>query len=909
MNKGVFLLAAAWCMAFGATAQEADSLRFSADNSDVTFTESQLDDDNDANQNVVSVAASKSDPYLSEVGYRFSPMRFKVRAYDNAYNQTYINGLPMNDLDRWGGFAYSIIGGLNDVTRNKEGVGAFDFNSFGLAPIGGAQNINMRPSQYAAGHKLVLSGTNRNYYLRGMYTYATGILPSGWSVAGSVGYRYAHEGVIEGTFYNAFSYFLGAEKMFNEHHSLSLITFGAPTERGQQGASTEEAYWLANSHYYNPYWGYQNGEKRNSRIVHDFQPTAIMTWDWKMDEGRKLSTSLGFRYGMYASTALGWSGNAYDPRPDYYKNFPSSIFNVYDGSINNPSNFEQFPYLLEEYNTLYQRWTACKANRQINWDQLYYANRQNEAAGGETLYYVENRHDDQMVFVLNSTYNHSFDQYNKLAIGATYNHTTGMHYKTMYDLLGGTRYTDIDKFAANDYGAGSKEAQNDLRNPNRQIGVDDRFGYDYNLLINKATAWTQYQYNRAPYTITLGANIDGTSIERDGKMQNGRGQYEYTVEDGTTAWHDHSYGKSGAARFLSGGGQFTIGVRPYANNLITFSGFAKTQAPLARNSFVAPRIQNNFVQNLKVEKIYGGELAYAFRAGKVLGKISAYYSKFMDGVEQSAFYNDQESRFTYLTMSGVERQHYGLEAAFVYQVTSSFSLNLMGTISDARYTGNPYAELNFEGMTAATIAELNTWQNPVTGKNMPLRVIADGMHVAGTPLTAVSLGAKYSLRGWFFEAALNYYDRVYIDFSEYRRLSNVLKNYTNTSVDAGGNLVFEGEAEARKSGGVFFDGTTGDYVKSYSAKQEKCDGGFMLDLSIGRYMRLAKGRSLSINLSVNNVTNNRNMRTGGFEQNRDDYYQNSGSGDNQARSYVFSKNSKYYYANAINAFLNISFKF
>ena len=39
-----------------------------------------------------------------------------------------------------------------------------------------------------------------------------------------------------------------------------------------------KAYWLANDKYYNPYWGYQNGKKRNSRVINDFSPSAIMTW-------------------------------------------------------------------------------------------------------------------------------------------------------------------------------------------------------------------------------------------------------------------------------------------------------------------------------------------------------------------------------------------------------------------------------------------------------------------------------------------------------------------------------------------------------------------------------------------------------------------------------------------------------
>ena len=86
----------------------------------------------------------------------------------------------------------------------------------------------------------------------------------------------------------------------------------------------------------------------------------------------------------------------------------------------------------------------------------------------------------------------------------------------------------------------------------------------------------------------------------------------------------------------------------------------------------------------------------------------------------------------------------------------------------------------------------------------------------------------------------------------------------------------------------------------------------MLNLSIGKFIRLAKGKSLSLNLSLNNVTNNCNMRTGGYEQNRDDnYYKENGgeSSKGEGKAYKFSKNSKYYYANAFNFFFNVGFKF
>lgn len=889
-KKGVKLTAAALLLASGAWAQApVDSL--GVDNSDFTFTESQLDDDNDAAQTVSTIVGEKSDPYNSEVGYLFSPMRFRVRGFDNQYSNYYMNGLQLNDLEL-GRFGYSMVGGMNDATRNQEGVTAYDFNRFGIAGVGGAQSVNTRASQFAQGDKLTLTGCNRNYVARGMFTHATGLLPSGWAFAGLVGYRWANEGVIEGTFYNSLSYFLSAEKRFNDRHALSFVTFGSPTERGQQGASTEEAYWLANSHYYNPNWGYQDGKKRNSRVVNDFEPTAILTWDWKISDKKKLTTAAGFKYSMYSSTALGWNGNAYDPRPDYYKNLPSSVFGIYNDKQNCYEWLNQNPWALEEWNTLCDFWTSSKANRQVNWDRMYAVNRAAAAEGDETLYYQERRHNDQMAGMFSTVFNHEINRKHKYAIGLQLNHTKGMHYKTMADLLGGTTYTDYDKFAANEYGRNSQEAQNDLNHPNRTIRKGDKFGYNYNILVDKARLYTMYQFTRSYFQINGQAWGEGTVMERDGLMRNGRAP-------------ENSYGKSGKAKFLGGGGRLGFAIRPDGNNVLRLNVGVESNAPLARNAFVAPRMQNNFVDNLVNEEIYNWDMSYQFRWGDFSGKIAYYWAKIDNGVEQTAFYNDDESRFTYLTMSGVQRKHRGIEMAFKYQVTSNFSLNFLATRSEAKYTNNPLAQIAYEGSNATTLRELNTWTNPITKKAMPMHVLAKDMHESGTPLTAVSLGFDYNKNGWFFSANLNIYGRVYIDFSEYRRLSKFVTAYTSQGYDANGNQMFDvTRSELENNGGILYNEEDGSIVAAYGAKQEKAHGGCMLDASIGKYIRLKKGKSISINLSVQNITNNRNLKTGGYEQNRSDSYSTGND-----RAYRFSKNAKYYYANAVNAFFNIGFKF
>jgi len=895
------------------------------DASDFTFTESQLDEDMDAAQTISVVSSSNNDPFLSNVGFTWSAMRFRLRALDNMYSTTYLNGMEFNDLES-GRYNYSLLGGLNDATRQKEGATGFEANSFGVTGIGGGENMNLRASRFAAGNKITLTACNRNYRYRGMYTMATGLLNNGWAFAGTVGFRYADEGVIEGTFYNSFSYLLSAEKHFNEEHTLSLVTFGAPTERAQQGASTEEAYWLANSHYYNPNWGYQDGKKRNSRVVKDYSPTAILSWDWKPTMETSVVTNMAVKYSQYSSSALGWAGEAYDPRPDYYKNLPSGVFNVYDtdpnGNNNNSKLNGENSFLMDEYNRLYEMWQT-KENRQVNWDRMYYVNQQN----GEALYYLERRHNDQLVWALSSTWNQQLSRSQRMSAGAYLNHTHGMHYKTMDDLLGGSRYLDIDKFAAGDYGMNSIQAQPEIYKPNHYVGQGDKFGYDYVTDVNLEKIWAQYNYHAGSMNVDLSGHLAATQMQRDGKMHNGQGMTLLTDADAIQQagshvvtyngqqYYDNSYGTSGWASFLGGGVKGKATWAPVLNHRFSVAGAWEKKAPTVRNAFVAPRVQNNFVKNLSLEDVMGGEVNYSFLAGIVRGSVTGYYSTFKNSVEQTAFFNDAYSAFTYLTMSKLDRRHYGVEAAFEFDMSAlleNFTIRLMGTYGEAEYTNNPYAELTTEGMSSSDNAKVNNWTNPVTKQAMPLQVIAEGMRVNGTPLTALNVGLKYNKNYWFFEVNANYYDRVYIGFSPYRRLTNIVGNHT-PSVNGDGNLVYAvTAAELAEQGGVLFT-NEGAVRKCYAPDQEKGKGGLMIDASIGKSIRLRHGKTMSINLQGQNLTNNTNLKTGGYEQNRDDsYYNTYGTGDGSKgmdKAYKFSKNPKYYYANAINFFLNVGYKF
>ncbi|MCR4582043.1 MAG: TonB-dependent receptor [Prevotella sp.] len=862
MKKKLNIMAIALVTALSASAQVEDGTALQAagdstqqtdvlDEQAFTFTEAQLGEDDDMSQNV-TIVNSNNNIYASQVGYLFSPVRFRYRAYNQKYNEIYINSVPMNDME-WGQFRYSLVGGLNQQTKGMEHALPFEHNNFGMAAMGGSNNYNFRPSSFAQGQRLTLSGTNRNYKVRAMYTYNTGLLPSGWAFSANLTYRWANEGYAEGTFYNSLSYFLGAEKLMGDHR-LSLVTWGNPTERAGQGAATDESYWLANDRYYNPYWGYQNGEKRNSRIVRDFSPTALATWDWQINSFMKLTTSLTGRFSHYKSTRLNYN-NSDNPQPDYWKNLPSSYYDVWDETdAANRTNSD-----IADWQTARDFLMSSRINRQINFDQLYAANKNASAQGADAMYYIYANNTDNLNLAFASNLQTELNRFASLSMGFQFASNKTMHYATMEDLLGATSFHNINTYALGKYSASDPRIQYDMNYPNKVIGEGDTFSYDYNLLTDVAAFWATYKYNRGRLHSFASARIGGKQIERDGKMWNGMAMA-------------HSFGKSGKAHFLDGGGKAGMTYNLGKGNTVILGVGYEWKAPQSRAAFVSPQINNDFVLDLKNEKLFSAELGYQLQTSWMKANISGYYSTVKDETEWQNFYFDDINSFSYVSMTGIDKVYYGVEWGINFKINNAFSIKTIGSISEAKNTNN--ARVWYMSSTTGTYNDNNNHEAEY--------VLNKNMREAGTPLTALSLILSYHQGGWYIDLNGNYYDRIYLGYSPSYRYESTLKNR-----QASGEQVTDNDGN----------------VLSSALAQQKGKGGFMLDLSVGRSIRLRHGRSLSINLSVTNLLNNQKIVTGGYEQSRSDY---TASGN--VRAYRFSMNPKKYYAYGINGMLNVAYK-
>ena len=142
-------------------------------------------DENDlgdgGNQNISSLLTAGRDPFYSAASFNFSAVRFRIRGYDNDHFSTYMNGIPMDNLDN--GFTpYGLWGGLNDVMRNRDISWELKYNTFTFGDIGGNTNIDSRASRQRAQTSIGYAASNRNYNNRLMLTHSTGLSKKGFYI-------------------------------------------------------------------------------------------------------------------------------------------------------------------------------------------------------------------------------------------------------------------------------------------------------------------------------------------------------------------------------------------------------------------------------------------------------------------------------------------------------------------------------------------------------------------------------------------------------------------------------------------------------------------------------------------------------------------------------------------------------
>lgn len=929
----------------------------------VQLSESDLSDDGQT-QNMSTSLSRRGDVFSNLTSYAFSPMRFRVRGYGQENEQVYINGVNFNSQER-GVFSYSMIGGLNDATRNRDVTNGIEANPVAYGGVGNTTNILSTASRVAAGWKVGISGTNRNYKGRVYATYGTGVMQNGWAIAASLAYRYSpyidtKTPIIgEGIFYNSGGYYFSAEKIFNDNHKLAITTFGSPTRRAQSAGVTQEVYDLYGSIYYNAYWGYQNGKVRNSRIVESFDPTAILNYEWKINDKHSVKINEAFHYSLYSNSALTFY-NAPDPRPDYYRNLPSFLF---DNQIDENGKFitkdmngvdlgDNQEYVngdyrvqfgpsvdYETYKQIADLWRERDPETtQINWDQLYRSNYANNAINpeGSAKYILERRHNDIWENMFNALYTGQPIDHLKITAGIDTKISQGKHYKTVEDLLGANQWIDVDPFAERDMsdlaqnvGMTQQEIemvkQNDINNPNKAVKDGDVFGYNYDINMFSASAFIQNEWNFNQIDFYYAAKATYSQFYRVGHMENGRAIYLQSVYNqrypnfgaDKLAILYNSLGKGQLHWFLDPSFKAGLTYKIDGRNRIKVNALAESRAPLARNAYISQRIHDRTIDGLQSSKTLSYDLTYEFNYGIVRGRVTGFRTHFVNGTELNGYYDDGYRTFVNQAMTGINTIHQGGEAALAVKLGTYFTLSGAASIMDAHYTSDAYSVTSAEnGMSLAS--DINN--NPIY--ELRDSVLTKGLKVANGPQLATSLKLSFfHPKMWFADITVSYFDWNYLDFSPSRRMQGLFTGVRADGSPVNGTYRLETDAE----GNTLYD-KNGHPVVAYPhsvlSNQESLVANewynrFLVDLSVGKLIYLPKRQSLSINLSVSNLLNNTHMKTGGYQQGRIPVSSVQGEGFNgsnkiqkvEIANNVWKFPAKYYYAWGANFFLNLTYKF
>lgn len=818
----------------------------------ITLSDDELNDDTSGADNISGLLSSSQDIFQRTAAFEFSSSFFRVRGLDSDNAKVLINGIEMNKQDT-GRPQWSNWGGLNDVVRNQELTTGLAPSAYTFGGVLGTTNINTRASQYRRGGRITYSSSNRSYTNRVMASYASGLMEDGWAYTIMAGRRWGDEGFQDGTLYDANSFFASVEKKINDKHSLNFTSIYAPNRRGKSSPNTQEVYDLKGIKY-NEYWGYYNGEKKNSRIKEVVEPILMLNHYWDISEKTKLNTNVGYQFGKIGNSRIDQTGGA-NPSPAYYQNLPSYFLE--DGDLAGAYEAEQ----------------NFINDGQVNWDRIIDANLTNNISGSYAAYALYEDRNDNKQFTVNSILNSELNQNILLTAAVNYKKLDSENFAEIIDLLGSTSgVLNIDNFSQNYF---------DENNPDYVAFEGDKFRYNYNLYVNELSGFAQAQFKYNKVDFYLGGSITKTDYQREGLYRNGN-----NIING----EDNSFGKGDKLEFTGIGAKAGFTYKISGKHLLDFNGGYITKAPSIRNTYTNSRESHDYVGvrngenvpeiDITEEKIASVDASYIFRSPTVKARLTGFYTKIEDANEVSFFFTQGSTTgFIQEVLAGVDKKHFGAELGLEAQVTPTIKLKGAASVGQYTYDNNPYLYINSTSedfLVQNDEGNTDILLNEVTTSNMK------DYRVAGGPQTAYSVGFEYRDPDyWWFGATANFFDNAYVDVSP-------LARSTDFYTDADGLPYNDYDPALAKE----------------LLRQEKFDNYMVVNLIGGKSWKIGD-KYIGFFASVGNLLDKK-YKTGGYEQGRKADYR-ALRDDVALTKRTFGP--KYWYGRGTNYFVNVYLRF
>ena len=685
------------------------------------------------NQEFPEVLKSTPGVWATKDGGGYGDAKINMRGFQSANVAVLINGIPVNDME-WGGVYWSNWAGLSDVTssiQTQRGLGAAIISS---PSVGGTISITTQSLDAKRGgtawYGMGNDGLN-NFGVR----VSTGLMKNGWAIT-LLGSRRWGDGYVQGTWFDAFNYFINVSKRLNEAHQLSFTAFGAPqthNKRSSQDGLTIEGWqdvrnYMGNDspYKYNPTFGYdKNGNVRSSNRNKYHKPQISLSHIWQIDNKSSLTSSAYVslaRGGGYSGQGRGtWNGN----NISY-----SSWYGASNGVLN----------------TLFRN-----ADGTFAYDKVQDMNEQ--SATGSNMIMSESVNDHEW-YGLVSTYRSDFlNRQLTFTGGIDLRYYVGHHKNVIVDLYNGAYY--MDDSSRDDVKVENNAAAADPNWIYEKLGVGDVVYRNYDGHTHQEGAYVQAEFTTKDKKINtfLAGSLSNTGYWRVDHF-----------------YYDKQHEQSEKLNFL--GGTVKGGIN---YNINRFSGvFANlgfiSRAPFySGGAFLTSTVSNATNPNALNEKVNSYEIGYNFHSHRFSMMVNGYYTKWLDKTSTRSgeiTAGEHAGDRYYFNMQGVNARHMGAELNFTWRPATVFELQGMLSLGDWIWDSNAVGY--FYNQNGQPLADLrgNIASGVLAEDHAHATLNQKGVKVGGSAQTTGSLGVVvYPFRGLRLGADWTFNARNYSDYT------------------------------------------------------------------------------------------------------------------------------------------------
>ena len=723
-----------------------------------------------AGQEIPMLLNSTPGVYATQQGGGDGDVNINIRGFSQRNVAVMIDGVPMNDMEN-GWVYWSNWFGLDGMTRTiqvQRGLGA---SKLALPSVGGTINIITKGIDAKEGGMLKQS-VGSGGSLKTEFAYTTKMFRLGkFNVAGALK---KSNGLVEATSSRGLFYYLKWQKEFNQHF-LSLTAFGAPQEHDQRKYSTDIAIYdkdyAANlgidtaglegdyGFTHNPHWGeyneyeviFENGMPVDTIFGEDkigikyknyyHKPNFNLHHLWQINDSTSLTNVIYYSNGNGGGTT--WQGGDWGEGEALTDDGQVNFQYIYDLNTGNRLT-PMGPFMLD-----------FSIIPEIS---------ETEHKSGNILVAGINKH--SWLGML-STFNHRLNNEFDFAGGLDFRTYKGVHYREVYDLLGGDYFLGSDQPSGIYIGAS---------NDNKILREGDKLYYHNDGLVRWLGGFGQLEYEHKNITAFL--NLTGShsfykridyfkkkdlvlsdtilvqAIGINDTICNYGSQISTTCRNPN---HNHYTSDSKEARFAETDWQTFPGfsVKTGANwnidenHNVFFNTGILSKAPRFANVF---DYDNNLIGDPQNEVVKGLEIGYGYRSSIFALNFNAYNTVWENKPQTGAYPLESGTVATY-NITGLGALHRGLEVDFAWKISSEFKYEFLSSIGDWKWT-DPGIISIYEDQQLKEQREFD----------------AEGLQVGDSPQTQIGSSVSYNYK---INKALNgyvklkgiYFDRFYSDYS------------------------------------------------------------------------------------------------------------------------------------------------